>query len=554
MENAYILGGLRSYVGVVNGIYRHIPAEVLGAEVLKQVMEKYQLREPDYIVAGNGVGASGNIARLMALTAGVDISVPAFTVDVQCGSGLESIAIAAAKINSGEADVIIAGGFESSSTQPRRGYNPNHPDYAGDTWYSVAKFMPGIHRETVMLEGAELAAKREGITKEEMDSWVLRSHALATQAREQGLLQNIIAPAVFIYESSIARQLISFLAYSGTKTVPVIATEVSKNQQFCCDDIPQAACMGVMTSGSTGKSKLLWRSYHSWADFFPEQNRVFGVDEQTVIFCQGSLAFTGNLNIYMGVLATGGTLAVTQRFRPRHWLQLMQRYAVNAIYLIPSKLLLLPKFLREPDVRVRSIISGSQSMGRQEADKLLQVFPNADITLYYGASELNYITYIKAEEMTDDRTLIGRPFKGVQVSVCNEEIFIDTPYHVEKISLPFSLKDRGHLDAEGRLHFLGRTDDIVSVNGRKVSAVRVCAALTELQGVEEAAVICRHVDDVDVLIAFVGAAREYGKQELVKLLRQTLEDYELPKQFVFMEQLPHNESGKVDKLALKKCT
>ena len=46
MENAYILGGLRSYVGVVNGMYRHIPAEVLGAEVLKQVMEKYQLREP----------------------------------------------------------------------------------------------------------------------------------------------------------------------------------------------------------------------------------------------------------------------------------------------------------------------------------------------------------------------------------------------------------------------------------------------------------------------------------------------------------------------------
>ena len=55
MENAYILGGLRSYVGVVNGMYRHIPAEVLGAEVLKQVMEKYQLREPDYIIAGNVV-------------------------------------------------------------------------------------------------------------------------------------------------------------------------------------------------------------------------------------------------------------------------------------------------------------------------------------------------------------------------------------------------------------------------------------------------------------------------------------------------------------------
>ena len=110
---------------------------------------------------------------------------------------------------------------------------------------------------------------------------------LAQAARELRNQADFSAPAVFIHESSIARQLISFLAYSGTKTVPVIATEVSKKQQFCCDDIPQAACMGVMTSGSTGKSKLLWRSYHSWADFFPEQNRVFGVDEQTVLRQEG---------------------------------------------------------------------------------------------------------------------------------------------------------------------------------------------------------------------------------------------------------------------------
>ena len=80
---------------------------------------------------------------------------------------------------------------------------------------------------------------------------------LAQAARELRNQADFSAPAVFIHESSIARQLISFLAYSGTKTVPIIATEVSKKQQFCCEAIPQAACMGVMTSGSTGKSKLL---------------------------------------------------------------------------------------------------------------------------------------------------------------------------------------------------------------------------------------------------------------------------------------------------------
>ena len=310
--------------------------------------------------------------------------------------------------------------------------------------------------------------------------------------------------------------------------------------------------MGVMTSCSTGKSKLLWRDYHSWADFFPEQNRIFGVDEATIIFCQGSLAFTGNLNIYMGVLAAGGTLIVTEKFRPRHWLQLMEQYAVNTIYLIPSKLMLLPKFMNVPNEQLRHIISGSQTMGGQEADKLLKVFPKAEITLYYGASELNYITYIKDKDMTDDRTVIGQPFAGVGISINNEEIFIDTPYHVENITLPFSLKDRGYVDERGRLHFLGRTDDICNVNGRKVSSVKVTTALTDIEGVVEAAVLSRHIADADVLVAFVASTTSYTKQELVRRLRERLEDYELPKQFIFLEQLPRNESGKIDKLALEK--
>ena len=371
--------------------------------------------------------------------------------------------------------------------------------------------------------------------------------AAAGKLREESKLNK---PAIFIHADSIAQQLINFLAFSGTPTRPIIATELSKKQQFVVKNIPENACMGVMTSGSTGKSKLLWRNYHSWADFFPEQNHVFGVDKNTVIFCQGSLAFTGNLNIYMGVLAAGATLIVTEKFRPKHWLELMEKYAVNAIYLIPSKLLLLPKFMKQANNMVRSIISGSQSMGRQEADKLLAVFPNAEITLYYGASELNYITYIKDKEMTDDRTLIGRPFRGVNISISNEEIFIDTSYHVEQITLPFSLKDRGRLDEQGRLHFLGRTDDICNVNGRKVSTVKVIAELENLPQVVEAAVLSKHIGDADVLVAFVVTNTSYSKQDMVKMLREKLADYELPKQFVFLKALPRNESGKIDKPAL----
>lgn len=193
MDKVCLIGGLRSYIGLTGGIYKHVPAELLGAAVLKAVTEKYRVL-PQQIIAGNGVGAGGNIARLAALEAGLPESIPAVSVDVQCGSALEAVAMAAAKIEAGEADIIIAGGFESTSTQPRRGYNANHPDYKGEETYSVAKFMPGIHRETVMLEGAELTAERENISRAESDPWVLRSHKLAAQAAASGVLRDIIVP------------------------------------------------------------------------------------------------------------------------------------------------------------------------------------------------------------------------------------------------------------------------------------------------------------------------------------------------------------------------
>lgn len=193
MDKVCLIGGLRTYVGLTGGVYKHVPAELLGAAVLKEMAAKYKVL-PQQIIAGNGVGAGGNIARLAALEAGLPESIPAVSVDVQCGSALEAVAMAAAKIEAGEAGVIIAGGFESTSTQPRRGYNANHPDYRGEETYSVAKFMPGIHRETVMLEGAELTAEREHISRAESDPWVLRSHKRAAQTAVDGVFKDIIVP------------------------------------------------------------------------------------------------------------------------------------------------------------------------------------------------------------------------------------------------------------------------------------------------------------------------------------------------------------------------
>lgn len=196
MNKVFIVGGGRSYIGIENSMYRHIPAEILGARTLEKIISPYDISSLDGVIAGNGVGAGGNIARLMMLEAGLPAEIPAVTVDVQCGSGLESIGIAAAKIACGMGEFYIAGGFESSSTAPRRGYHANHADYekygGADGWYHAAKFVPDSHKETAMLEGAENTAKKYKISRQEMNPWVIRSHQLAKEAEEKKSLTNIV--------------------------------------------------------------------------------------------------------------------------------------------------------------------------------------------------------------------------------------------------------------------------------------------------------------------------------------------------------------------------
>lgn len=193
MEKVWILGGMRSFIGVKDRMYRNVPAEVLGAEVLRAVIEKYQLAECDidFIIGGNAVGGGGNMTRLAALTAGLEQEIPAVSLDLQCGSALEAVTQAAAKIESGLADLVLAGGMESSSTQPLRMWNPNHPNYEKDKVWTVAQFIPGQQGEQVMLEGAERIAISEHVTKEEQDFWVMESHHRAARTVQKGLLSDI---------------------------------------------------------------------------------------------------------------------------------------------------------------------------------------------------------------------------------------------------------------------------------------------------------------------------------------------------------------------------
>jgi len=192
METAYIIDGYRSAVGKApRGSLRNLRADDLGAQVLRQLLAKIPQLDPsriDDVMVGNATPEAEqglNLGRMISLMGLNTDAVPGLTINRYCASGLETIALAAARIQSGMADCIVAGGVETMSPIPFGGWrlvpNPKvakaHPD-----WY----WGMGLTAEEV--------ARRYHIGREAQDAFALNSHQKAVKAQEEGWLQRGIVP------------------------------------------------------------------------------------------------------------------------------------------------------------------------------------------------------------------------------------------------------------------------------------------------------------------------------------------------------------------------
>lgn len=407
-----------------------------------------------------------------------------------------------------------------------------------------------------------------------------------------------------VRESGILEQLVGFLACQGTDRVPLIVPmDAEVPEEFLSRELPEDACMAVMTSGTSGKNKLLLRTFESWHGYFETQNEIFHIGPDSRLFMQGSLAFTGNLNLYMAQLSAGAVILAEEVFDPRVWKKDIEDHGADGIYLIPAKLRALRQVYerrkyghsgkndragndsagsvpgryaqvedRMSNDKIRVILSGSQSLGGDEAEEFRKIFSNADLILYYGASELNYITYVHGCDMGKDQTLIGKAFPKVDVRVKDGEIHVTTNYGVMGVEPDAFIGDYGHLDENGNLYFDGRRDDICNINGRKVSAIRVENALLTVPGVAEAAVRGEKSGGHDMLAAWVTLKRQVKAEisETVKseknreqseteaesrrihaALTAILPAAEVPKRIMILEEMPKNESGKILKRELR---
>ncbi|NQD87309.1 thiolase family protein [Paenarthrobacter sp. CM16] len=188
-----IITALRSPICRANGQLKHFRAPDLLAPVLASLLETASLdpADVDDVIVGNAVGGGGNVARYAALQAGLPTTVPGLTVDRQCGSGLDAIALASRLVAAGDQPLYLAGGVESISTAPARA---NRNDDGGLDFYSRASFVPPQFGDPDMGVAAENVARAFGVTRERQDEYALRSHRRAVEAAEAGLFSAEIVP------------------------------------------------------------------------------------------------------------------------------------------------------------------------------------------------------------------------------------------------------------------------------------------------------------------------------------------------------------------------
>lgn len=199
--DAYIVGGVRTAVGKFEGSLASLNAIDIGAAVIKDLMARTSIdvNAVDEVIMGNVIqaGLGQNPARQASIKAGIPHSIPSFTVNKVCGSGLKTVALAANAIAAGESSAIVAGGMEHMTGAPyvlrsmrwgqRLGNGESIDTIISDAlWDKFYDCHMGITAENI--------AEKYGISKQEQDEFAAASQQKAEKSVKEGVFKDEIVP------------------------------------------------------------------------------------------------------------------------------------------------------------------------------------------------------------------------------------------------------------------------------------------------------------------------------------------------------------------------
>ena len=219
-KKVVLAGACRTAIGTMGGELSTVPAPELGAIVIKEALKRAGVAPEavDQVYMGCVIqaGQGQNVARQATLKAGLPIEVPAVTINVVCGSGLEAVNMAAEMILSGDADIVVAGGMENMSMAPyamtkaRFGYRMNNATII-DTMVNDA--LTDAFNHYHMMITAENVCDKYGITREELDEFSANSQQKCEKAIAEGKFDDEIVPVPV----KVKKEIVDFVKDEGPR-------------------------------------------------------------------------------------------------------------------------------------------------------------------------------------------------------------------------------------------------------------------------------------------------------------------------------------------------
>lgn len=330
------------------------------------------------------------------------------------------------------------------------------------------------------------------------------------------------------------------------------------------------------TSGSNGLPKGFRRSHGSWVRSFEICRQTFGDITSSTMLAPGRLSHSIFLFGALLGLWSGAGARLQSRFSAATALDTLARNDAAAITAVPSQLILMLELAQRRRLpampQVRLLMIGGAPWNRSRTPDLQTLFPNARIIEFYGASETSFIAWTDSDSELPDQ-VVGRPFANVDlridtaadalphtpglIYVRSPMVFSDYVTLAQQSDQPallrdgdwLSVRDVGHLDADGRLHLRGRQQRMLLTQGKNLFPEEVENILCAHPAIDSASVqgIADAVRGVQV-VAWLQLNAPVSAAELNAWCRQRLEPYKTPRRFYVCPAAnwPQTASGKTD--------
>ncbi len=332
------------------------------------------------------------------------------------------------------------------------------------------------------------------------------------------------------------------------------------------------------TSGTTGTPKGCVVDQAAFVNGFKRIAIAFHLQREDVHVVPAPLFHEAPAFYALLTLFIGGSVCVVPAFDAGRVIHLIEQERITSGFVVPTMLARMSSVQaseRRDLISLRVILVAGAPLPAMVRDAALREFPHADLTEFYGATEVGVISCIVHNRHPHKTGSVGRPILGMSVSIVNDagqpvgpdqvgEVLIAGPLFMrEYFRNPaanaeafrdgwFSLGDIGKLDHEGYLYLVDRKKDVINTGGEKVYPAEVEAVLAEHSAVADVAVIgVADPDWGEAVRAVVVPAADLTAEELLRFARERLAPFRQPKSIVWASEIPRTASGKILRTLLR---